>query len=284
VLHGSGEERFEDVAEWNGERYQGRVTWQRRWRGVLPAVGEAWKRGQKQALHFVGSAPCEACGGTRLNRNALAVLFGGLSLREVLALPISELAPKLSGVRLSAGEARIAGELLSEVHRRVDFLLRVGLGYLSLARGADTLSGGEAQRMRLAAQLSSGLQGVLYVLDEPSIGLHARDHARLLGALRALRDGGNTVVVVEHDESTLRSADWMIDIGPGAGRHGGHVVAQGTPRRWRGRTRRPAASCAARSPCPPRESGAAAMAVPCSCAARAPSTSRASTRASRWAC
>jgi excinuclease ABC subunit A len=229
ILRGAGDERFEDVAEWNGERYQGKVTWQRRWRGVLPAVEEAWKRGQKPALRFVASAPCEACAGTRLNRNALAVLFGGISLRDVLALPIRELAPRLSGVKLSASEARIAGELLTEVHRRVDFLLRVGLDYLTLARGADTLSGGEAQRMRLAAQLSSGLQGVLYVLDEPSIGLHARDHARLLGALRALRDGGNTVVVVEHDEATLRSADWMIDIGPGAGRNGGRVVAVGPP-------------------------------------------------------
>ncbi len=229
ILRGSGEERFEDFAEWNGQRYQGRVTWQRRFRGVLPAIERAWKKGQRQAAPFVGSRPCGACGGTRLNRQALAVLFGGLSLREVLLQPIGGLKELLAAVVLSKSETRIAGELLVEVHRRIDFISEVGLSYLSLARGADTLSGGEAQRIRLAAQLSSGLQGVLYVLDEPSIGLHARDHARLLGALQALRDGGNTVVVVEHDEATLRAADWLIDIGPGAGRHGGTVVAQGTP-------------------------------------------------------
>jgi excinuclease ABC subunit A len=229
VLEGSGEERFEDTAEWNGERYQGKVTWQRRFRGVLPALHAAWKKGQKSALRFVGATPCTACAGTRLNRNALAVLFGGLGLGELLTLSVDQLAERLARVELTKQQTLIAGELLTEVHRRVDFLVRVGLGYLSLARGADTLSGGEAQRIRLAAQLSSGLQGVLYVLDEPSIGLHARDHARLLGALRVLRDGGNTVVVVEHDEATLRTADWIIDIGPGAGRHGGSVVAMGPP-------------------------------------------------------
>ncbi|HVS18060.1 MAG TPA: excinuclease ABC subunit UvrA [Planctomycetota bacterium] len=229
VLSGAGNERYEDTAEWNGARYQGKVTWQRRWRGVLPAVAEAWKKGQKQALRFVGSSPCAACAGVRLNRHALAVRFGGLGLGELLALPVQELGARLAQAELGRQEARIAEELLAEVRRRVDFLVRVGLGYLSLARGADTLSGGEAQRIRLAAQLSSGLQGVLYVLDEPSIGLHARDHARLLGALRALRDGGNTVVVVEHDAAPLRTADWVIDIGPGAGRHGGRVVAQGPP-------------------------------------------------------
>src|SRR5262249_34670953 len=126
-------------------------------------------------------------------------------------------------------EARIARDLVKEIARRVDFLLEVGLGYLTLDRSADSLSSGEAQRIRLAAQLGAGLQGVLYVLDEPSIGLHARDHARLLGALRRLRDAGNTVVVVEHDEATLRSADWLVDVGPGAGRHGGRIVAVGTP-------------------------------------------------------
>jgi excinuclease ABC subunit A len=229
VLEGAGDERYEDTAEWNGERYQGKVTWQRQWKGVLPAITAAWKKGQKQALRFVGSTPCTVCGGSRLNAHALAVRFGGIGLGELLVCPVDGLSARLAEAQLSGQEARIAEELLAEVRRRVDFLVRVGLGYLSLSRGADTLSGGEAQRIRLAAQLSSGLQGVLYVLDEPSIGLHARDHARLLGALRALRDGGNTVVVVEHDEATLRTADWMIDIGPGAGRHGGRVVAQGPP-------------------------------------------------------
>src|SRR5690606_32714866 len=133
------------------------------------------------------------------------------------------LAERREELELVGHHRAIAEPLLGEVKHRLRFLERVGLDYLSLSRGADTLSGGEAQRIRLAAQLGAGLQGVLYVLDEPSIGLHARDQDRLLGALRSLRDAGNTVVVVEHDDATLRAADWLVDVGPGAGRHGGRI-------------------------------------------------------------
>ena len=135
----------------------------------------------------------------------------------------------LDGLKLDKREGRIARDLLTEIRRRVKFLTSLGLDYLSLDRAADTLSGGEAQRIRLAAQLGAGLSGVLYVLDEPSIGLHPRDQGRLVEALEELRDGGNTVVVVEHDEATLRAADWLIDIGPGAGDGGGRICAQGEP-------------------------------------------------------
>jgi ABC-type Mn2+/Zn2+ transport system ATPase subunit len=162
---------------------------------------------------------------------------------------------------------------MAEVRRRVDFLRQVGLDYLSLARGADTLSGGEAQRIRLAAQLGSALQGVLYVLDEPSIGLHARDHSQLLGALQRLRDGGNTVVVVEHVEATLRAADHIIDVGPPARVATAAASSRRAhPTKWRARTRRRDASCAASSRCPLRRNAAAATARSSRSAAHAPST------------
>jgi len=229
VLHGSGAERFEDEFKWNGVKYQGSVQWKRRFKGVIPALEKASKSGQPAALKYFSAQACSECAGTRLKPAALAVRLGGESLRELLNLSIRDLQPRMEGLELSAREARIARDLLAEIRRRIDFLRQVGLEYLTLARGADTLSGGEAQRIRLAAQLGSALQGVLYVLDEPSIGLHARDHAQLLGALQGLRDGGNTVVVVEHVEATLRAADHIIDVGPGAGRQGGTIVAQGTP-------------------------------------------------------
>jgi excinuclease ABC subunit A len=229
ILYGAGGERYEDEWSWGGERGRGKVRWQRRFRGVIPAIERAVRGNRKHVVRFLSTAGCNDCKGTRLRPAARAVLFGGASLAELLPLPVAVLRQRLDGLALSDRERRIARDLLTEVARRLDFLSQVGLEYLTLDRGADTLSGGEAQRIRLAAQLSSGLQGVLYVLDEPSIGLHALDHARLLGALQSLRDGGNTVVVVEHDENTLRAADHLIDIGPGAGQHGGHVVASGTP-------------------------------------------------------
>jgi excinuclease ABC subunit A len=233
ILHGAGGDRYEDEWSWGGERSKGhtrgRVRWQRRFRGVIPSIERKLGAGRKHVQRFLSTAGCAACKGTRLRPAARAVLLGGASLEELLPLPVATLHERLDGLALTDRERRIARDLLTEVGRRLDFLAQVGLEYLTLDRGADTLSGGEAQRIRLAAQLSSGLQGVLYVLDEPSIGLHALDHARLLGALESLRDGGNTVVVVEHDENTLRAADHLIDIGPGAGRHGGHVVASGSP-------------------------------------------------------
>jgi len=232
VLYGAGAERFTDEASWNGARFKGSVSWKRRYRGVIPALERAWKRGQHKRLveRYLAQAPCPECEGSRLRAAARAVRLAGLGLADLTRLPISELVPRLQGLELGERQRRIARDLLAEIARRADFLLRVGLGYLSLERGADSLSGGEAQRIRLAAQLGAGLQGVLYVLDEPSIGLHARDHERLLEALAQLRDAGNTVVVVEHDEATLRRADWIVDVGPGAGRHGGEVVAYGPPR------------------------------------------------------
>ncbi len=231
VLHGAGDERFEDSVQWSGAKYAGNATWKRRYVGVVPAIERGAEKGihKKRAQRFLARKPCDACQGTRLNPAANAVLLGGVPWSEFARAPIGDLPKKLDALQLSDREARIARDLVKEVRRRVAFLLEVGLAYLTLERSAETLSGGEAQRIRLAAQLGAGLQGVLYVLDEPSIGLHSRDHEQLVGALRSLRDAGNTVVVVEHDEATLRSADWLVDVGPGAGRHGGHIVASGTP-------------------------------------------------------
>ncbi len=231
ILFGSGDEKFESEATWSGKKFAGRVKWMRRFTGVLPAVEKAAKSGahKRTAEKFLARETCPTCNGTRLNPAANAVLLGSLGFGDVVSRPIEDLPATMAGLELTPREARIALDLLREIRRRVDFLLQVGLGYLSLDRSAETLSGGEAQRIRLAAQLGAGLQGVLYVLDEPSIGLHARDQDRLLGALRSLRDAGNTVVVVEHDDATLRAADWLVDVGPGAGRHGGRIVAQGTP-------------------------------------------------------
>ena len=178
---------------------------------------------------YMSPVPCAACGGKRLRPESLAVQVGGLSIAEVTAEPVSRSLSLLEQLRLTGREEKIAGRVVAEIRDRLRFLIAVGLGYLSLDRAAPTLSGGEAQRIRLAAQIGSRLRGILYVLDEPSIGLHQRDNARLLETLEALRDLGNTVLVVEHDEETIRRADYVVDLGPGAGRHGGRVVACGTP-------------------------------------------------------
>jgi excinuclease ABC subunit A len=172
--------------------------------------------------------PCPACKGARLKPEVLAVTLGGKSIAEVCALSIDDCATFLKQVTLNKREAQIAERVMKEVHARLGFLLDVGLDYLSLDRPAATLSGGEAQRIRLATQIGSGLVGVLYVLDEPSIGLHQRDNRRLIDTLTRLRDLGNTLIVVEHDEETIRTADWVVDIGPGAGEHGGKVVVSGS--------------------------------------------------------
>jgi len=232
VLHGTGGERYPDTASWSGRRYAGNARFQRRFEGVLPALLHGQERGMHQRLarRFLQELTCPSCEGTRLRSAANAVELGGVRLRELTHCAVSELPARLDALRLGEREQRIARDLVTEVRRRVDFLLTLGLGYLTLDRGADTLSGGEAQRIRLAAQLGAGLQGVLYVLDEPSIGLHWRDQGQLLRALRELRDRGNTVVVVEHDQTTLREADYLIDVGPGAGVHGGRITASGPPR------------------------------------------------------
>ena len=180
---------------------------------------------------YMSPSLCGACGGRRLRPESLAVKVGGLSIADFTALAISEARPAVDRIRttLTPRQTAIAGRALGEIAERLDFLLAVGLGYLSLERSAATLSGGEAQRIRLATQIGSRLRGVLYVLDEPSIGLHPRDNGRLLASLEQLRDLGNTVLVVEHDEETIRRADYVVDLGPGAGHVGGDLVAGGRP-------------------------------------------------------
>src|SRR6185312_6195138 len=174
--------------------------------------------------------PCPTCGGERLKQQSLSVKVKGRTLSEYVNLPISEALDVFDSLTLTDREAIIAERILKEIQERLRFLNDVGVGYLSLGRSAATLSGGEGQRIRLATQIGANLTGVLYVLDEPSIGLHQRDNRKLLATLARLRDLGNTVIVVEHDEETIRVADYVVDLGPGAGDLGGHVIFQGTPK------------------------------------------------------
>jgi excinuclease ABC subunit A len=178
---------------------------------------------------YLSSRPCSACGGRRIRAEALGVKIDGRTIADVTALSVADAYAFFEKLKLQGAEAKIAAELLKEIRSRLRFLLDVGLSYLTLDRSAPSLSGGEGQRIRLASQIGSELTGVVYVLDEPSIGLHQRDNRKLLEALKHLRDIGNTVVVVEHDKEAMEEADWLIDFGPGAGRHGGEVVAAGTP-------------------------------------------------------
>ncbi len=217
-------------------RYKNRYGRQRSYytayEGVIPYVQRRHAESDSDASRerfegFMREVPCPACGGARLKPIALAVTVADHSIAEVASLPIGEAADLLSTLELSERDAHIASRVLKEVNERLTFLVDVGLHYLSLDRGAATLAGGEAQRIRLATQIGSGLVGVLYVLDEPSIGLHQRDNHRLIETLVRLRDLGNTLIVVEHDEDTIRTADWIVDIGPGAGEHGGEVVVSG---------------------------------------------------------
>src|SRR4029077_15027097 len=180
-------------------------------------------------LDFMSATECPACHGKRLRPESLAVKVNGMSIADFTGLSVARSLEVAKKIQLKGREELIAGRLMHEIVERLQFLHAVGLGYISLARSAATLSGGEGQRIRLATQIGSKLRGVLYVLDEPSIGLHYRDNDRLLRALEELRDLGNTVLVVEHDEETINRADYVIDLGPGAGRHGGELVAHGTP-------------------------------------------------------
>jgi excinuclease ABC subunit A len=184
-----------------------------------------WSKEKYEA--YMREVPCPVCRGARLKPEVLAVRVGGRSIADVCRLPLRDARDFLDGLELGERERAIAAQVLKEIQARLGFLLDVGLDYLSLERAAGTLSGGEAQRIRLATQIGSGLVGVLYVLDEPSIGLHQRDNRRLIDTLTRLRDLGNTLIVVEHDEDTIRTADWIVDIGPGAGEHGGRVVHSG---------------------------------------------------------
>src|SRR5882757_371369 len=177
----------------------------------------------------MSATACPVCNGRRLRPESLAVKVHGMSIADFTALPISRALETAKNITLRGRDEIIAGRVMHEIRERLEFLNAVGLNYLSLDRSAVTLSGGEGQRIRLATQIGSKLRGVLYVLDEPSIGLHHRDNDRLLAALDSLKKLGNTVLVVEHDEETIRRADYVIDLGPGAGRHGGDLVASGTP-------------------------------------------------------
>jgi excinuclease ABC subunit A len=212
----------------------GRFEYETRFPGILADLKrrylETQSEGIKQWLErFMSEKSCEACGGRRLRPEALAVTVDGINVHDLSAKSVEETLAFFEGIRLSDTERQIAKQILKEITARLSFMRNVGLEYLTLERKAATLSGGEAQRIRLATQIGSSLVGVLYILDEPSIGLHQRDNQRLIDTLTYLRDIGNTLIVVEHDEQTLRTADWIVDLGPGAGVHGGHVVAQGTP-------------------------------------------------------
>ena len=184
---------------------------------------------KKEIESFMAACPCPACQGKRLRPEALAVTVGGLSIHDATAMPVDDEIAFFDGLNLTGNQQMIAAQILKEIGSRLRFLQSVGLSYLTLSRASGTLSGGESQRIRLATQIGSSLMGVLYILDEPSIGLHQRDNDKLLDTLRRLRDLGNTLIVVEHDEDTMRAADWLIDIGPGAGALGGQVVSAGTP-------------------------------------------------------
>ncbi len=202
--------------------------------GIIPNMERRYRETEASAVReelarFLNQRVCPDCDGSRLNQAARHVRVGERSLPEVVSWPLGVAWRWFDALRLTGRRGAIAGPLVSEIGARLRFLVDVGLDYLSLDRAADTLSGGEAQRIRLASQIGAGLMGVMYVLDEPSIGLHQRDNARLLGTLRRLRDLGNTVIVVEHDEEAIWAADYVVDIGPGAGVHGGRIVAQGSP-------------------------------------------------------
>ncbi len=231
ILNGSRGEKIEFWWEEDGER---RHTYQKEFEGVLNNLQRRWREtesdtSREELEKYMNVMPCPTCHGARLRPEALHVLVGGETIRDVTALSIRDCLRFFEELSLSDKEQEIGRRILKEIRERLSFLVNVGLDYLSLDRTSGTLSGGEGQRIRLATQIGSSLVGVLYILDEPSIGLHQRDNARLLGTLKRLRDIGNTVLVVEHDEETIMEADHLIDMGPGAGVHGGEVVAQGTP-------------------------------------------------------
>lgn len=202
--------------------------------GIIPGIMRRLKETRSEEMRryyqqYLTDRPCTGCDGLRINEFAKAVQFEGTRIGDLVRLPVAELASYFDALELEGATLAIAAEVVREINNRLRFLVHVGLGYLSLSRQGNTLSGGESQRIRLASQIGSELTGVLYILDEPSIGLHQRDNVRLIDALKHLRDIGNTVVVVEHDEEMMRSADFLVDFGPGAGRHGGEIVASGTP-------------------------------------------------------
>lgn len=229
ILYGTGDEEI----DFEYSSVAGVRKFTQPFEGVLPTLDRRYREtksdGMRQFYEFyMSNSPCYSCNGARLKKEVLAVKVGDKNISEITDLPISRLKEYLSNLELSKTDRMIADVILKEILVRLQFLTDVGLEYLTLSRSAGTLSGGEAQRIRLATQIGSGLSGVLYILDEPSIGLHQRDNDRLLATMKKLRDLGNTLIVVEHDEDTMYAADQIIDIGPGAGVHGGNVIAQGT--------------------------------------------------------
>ena len=229
LLYGTGDETYE-CTRYFGDTPKHSVT---RFEGIIPMI----ERRMAQAgafgdyyQQFIEDAPCPVCHGARLNDTVLAVTVGGLNIDRLCRLSVGELVPFFDNLHFDDSREKIAHDIIVEIRKRLKFLSSVGLDYLTLARKAGTLSGGEAQRIRLATQIGSALVGVLYILDEPSIGLHQRDNGKLIRTLCSLRDLGNTVIVVEHDEETMQAADYIVDIGPGAGIHGGEVVVAGTPK------------------------------------------------------
>jgi excinuclease ABC subunit A len=231
ILYGTDEAI--DVVYENRER-TGKFEYKSRFPGILEDLKRRYRESQSQGIKdwlekFMSQKPCEVCGGRRLKPEALAVTVGGRNIHELSSLSVADSLQFFETIHFTDTERTIAKQILKEITARLGFMKNVGLDYLTLERKAATLSGGEAQRIRLATQIGSSLVGVLYILDEPSIGLHQRDNQRLIDTLLYLRDIGNTLIVVEHDEQTLRTADYIVDLGPGAGVHGGRVIAQGTP-------------------------------------------------------
>jgi excinuclease ABC subunit A len=230
ILHGSGDEEIQfTYINDRGDSFKRK----HRFEGVIPNMERRYRETESMSVRedlakFISTQSCPDCGGTRLRREARNVFLDDHTLPSIAALPVADARHYFEGLELSGRRGKIAEKILKELRERLTFLVDVGLNYLTLDRSADTLSGGEAQRIRLASQIGAGLVGVMYILDEPSIGLHQRDNERLLSTLIHLRDLGNTVIVVEHDEDAIRAADFVLDIGPGAGVHGGQVVAQGT--------------------------------------------------------
>ena len=229
ILYGTGTEKITITYE----SAAGRGEYSTAFEGVIPTLQRRYRETTSDAMkqayeEYMAEEPCPDCHGQRLKPEALAVTVGGKNLAQVSALCIRDARTFFAGLTLTEKEQMIAAQILKEINARLGFLIDVGLGYLTLSRAAASLSGGEAQRIRLATQIGSALMGVLYILDEPSIGLHQRDNDKLLTTLKHLRDQGNTLIVVEHDEDTMYAADWIVDVGPGAGIHGGRIVAQGT--------------------------------------------------------
>ncbi len=229
ILEGSSDEI---VVRYDFERGSGEYL--TTWEGIIPNLRRRYHQTKSEAIRkwieaYMTSDDCASCGGARLRPESLSVLIDGRNIAEISAMTVDKAADFFSGLDLKGGDAIIGQPLVREISSRLGFLKNVGLDYLGLDRSAGTLAGGEGQRIRLATQIGSSLVGVLYILDEPSIGLHQRDNAKLIATLRELRDAGNTVIVIEHDRETILAADHVIDLGPGAGEHGGHVVASGTP-------------------------------------------------------